>query len=113
MRARIRYASGGRQLRMRPPTNPFASNPTKGRMFTMDRAAEIVAGAFKPLRCVAITVNFASRLEFEVTNGTKSIVRRRIPSDLAQKDLRSEIMRARQDVQDLGYNLDAWEMPSS
>jgi hypothetical protein len=100
---------------MKAPTNRFASNPTKGRMFTMDRAAEIVAGAFEPLPCVAITVNFASRLEFEVTNGTKLIVRRRIPSDLAQKDdnLRSEIMRARQDVEDLGYKLDAWEMPSA
>ena len=98
---------------MKQPSNPFASNPTKGRAFTLERAAEIVGGAFKPLPCVAMTVNFASRIEFEVTNGTKSIVRRRIPSDLAQKDLRSEIMRARQDVQDLGYNLDAWEMPSS
>ena len=41
--------------------------------------------------------------------------RRRIPSDLAQKDynLRSEIMRARQDVQDLGYELHTWEMPSA
>jgi len=105
-----------RQLRMKKqPTNPFASNSMKGRTFTMERAAEIVGGAFKPLRCVATTVNFASRVEFEVTNGTKSIVRRRIPSDLAQKDynLRSEIMRARQDVQDLGYELHTWEMPSA
>src|SRR5262249_30454215 len=99
---------------MKQPTDPFASSPTKGRTFTMERAAEILGGAFKPLPCVATTVNFDSRIEFEVTDGTKSIVRRRIPSDLAQKDynLRSEIMRARQDVQDLGYELAAWEMPS-
>jgi hypothetical protein len=96
-------------------TNPFTTNPTTGQTFTMQRSAEIVGGAFAPLSCVATTVGFGTRVELEVTDGTKTLVKGSIPPDLAQKDynLRNEIMRYRRAVEAQGYKLDAWEMPSA
>jgi hypothetical protein len=96
-------------------TNPFTTNPTMGQTFTMGRAAEIVGGAFAPLPCVATTVGFGTRIELEVTDGKKTLVKGSIPPDLAQRDynLRNEIMRYRRVVEAQGMKLDAWEMPSA
>ena len=99
---------------MKPLTNPFTTNPTQGRSFTMQRSAEIVGGAFAPLPCISTTVGFGTRVEFEVTDGKQTLVKGSIPPDLAQKDynLRNEIMRYRRAVEAHGMKLDAWEMPS-
>jgi len=111
----MRYLSSGEEVTMKQTTNnPFTSNVTSGYTFTMQRSAEIVGGAFAPLPCVAATVGFGTRVEFEVTNGKKTIVKGSIPPDLAQKDynLRNEILRYRRAVEAQGMKLDGWEMPS-
>jgi hypothetical protein len=62
---------------------------------------EIIAGAFKPLSCVAKMANLGARIDYEVTNGKKILVKDSVPSGaLAQKDynLRNTIMRARRTV---------------
>jgi hypothetical protein len=97
-------------------TNPFTTTATTGQTFTMERAAEIFAGAFKPRACDVKTVNVGTRIEYEVSDGKRTLVKGSIPSeDLAQKDynLRNTIMRARRDVEAQGYKLVAWEMPST
>jgi hypothetical protein len=90
-------------------------NQTTGQTFSMERAAEIVQGAFSPLHCVAQTVNFGSRIEFEVTDDVnKRIFKGSITADLAQKDynLRTQILGFRRSIEDQGIKLDPWELPS-
>ena len=86
---------------------------TTGQAFTIDRAAEIVRGAFTPLDCVVETVNLARQIEFLVTHGTQEVFKGTIPAALAQKDydLRAQIMRARDAIDHQGILLFPWEMP--
>ncbi len=90
-------------------------NETEGQTFIIERAAEIVGDAFRPLECIAQTVNFGSRIEFEVSDNGKRVLKNSIPSDLAHKDynLRTQIIAARRVIEEQGRRLDPWEMPSS
>jgi hypothetical protein len=96
-------------------TNHTFTNPTKGATFDIQRAAEIVEGAFAPLTCVARPVNYDSQIEFEVSDGAKTVLKRTIPSDFAHKDynLRTQIMGARRVIEEKGVKLVPWEMPSA
>jgi hypothetical protein len=96
-------------------TNHVFTNPTTGQTFAIHRAAEIVEAPFAPLTCVARSVNYDSQIEFEVSDGTKTVLKRTIPSEFAHKDynLRTQIVGARRAIEAHGVTLAPWEMPSS
>ena len=87
----------------------------KGHTFTMERLVEIFEGAFAPLKCLAEWVNYGNQITFEVRDGTKTLVKGSVASGPAQKDynLRTQITRARRDVEAQDGKLDPWEMPSA
>ena len=72
-------------------------NQTNGRTLSNEQAINILGGAFKPLCCVAQTQNVGTLMVFEVTDGTKRILKQGIPAALAHNDynLRAQIMGAR------------------
>jgi hypothetical protein len=78
-------------------------------------AINILGVAFRPLYCVAQTQNVGTLMVFEVTEGTKRILKQGIPVALAHKDynLRTQIMGARRAIENKGVKLAPWEMPSA
>ncbi len=90
-------------------------NQTNGRILSSERAINILGGAFKPLCCVAQTQNVGTQIVFEVTDGTKRILKQGIPAALAHKDynLRTQIIGARRAIEEKGVKLAPWEMPSA
>jgi hypothetical protein len=61
-------------------------NQPNGRTLSNEQAINILGGAFKPLCCVAQTQNVGTLMVFEVTDGTKRILKQGIPAALAHKD---------------------------
>ena len=89
-------------------------NQTNGKTLCNEQAINILGGAFKPLHCVAETQNVGTRIVFEVSDGTKRILKQGIPAALAHNDynLRTQIMGARRAIEEKGVKLAPWEMPS-
>ena len=79
-------------------------NQPNGRTLSNEQAINILGGAFKPLCCVAQTQNVGTLMVFEVTDGTKRILKQGIPAALAHKDsnLRTQIMGARRAIEERG-----------
>ena len=89
-------------------------NQTNGRTLSSQQAIQILAGAFKPLNCVAQSQNVETQIVFEVSDGCKRILKLGIPAALAHKehDLRTQIMGARRAIEEKGVKLAPWDMPS-
>jgi hypothetical protein len=90
-------------------------NQTNVRTLSSEQAFNILGGAFRPLYCVAQTQNVGTLIVFEVTDGTKTILKQGIPAALAHKDynLRTQIIGARRVIEDKGVKLAPWEMASA
>jgi hypothetical protein len=90
-------------------------NNTNGRTLSSEQALQILGGAFKPLSCVAQSQNVGTQIVFEVSDGTKRLLKQGIPAALAHKDynLRTQIMGARRAIEEKGVKLAPWEMPSA
>jgi hypothetical protein len=89
-------------------------NETNGRTLSSERAFEILRHAFKPLSCVAQSQKIGTLIVFEVSDGTKRILKHGIPAVFAHKDydLRTQIMGVRRVIENKGVKLAPWEMPS-
>jgi hypothetical protein len=86
----------------------------KGRTLSSEQAFEILRHAFKPLSCVAQSQNVGTLIMFEVSDGTKRMLKHGIPAAFAHKDniLRTQIMGVRRVIENKGVKLSPWEMPS-
>jgi hypothetical protein len=65
-------------------------------------------------RSAAKAINIGTHIEFEVTQGGRTLLKHTIPSSLAEREytLRRQIMDARRIVEAAaGMRLDPWEMP--
>ena len=89
-------------------------NETNGRTISSELAIEIIRYAFKPLACVAQLQNVETLVVFEVSDGTKRILKHGIPAAFAHNpyNLRTEIMGVRRAIEKKGMRLAPWEMPS-
>jgi len=89
-------------------------NETNSRILSSERAMEILRYAFKPLTCVAQFQNVGTLVVFEVSDGTKRILKHGIPAAFAHNhyNLRTEIIGVRRAIEKKGLWLAAWEMPS-
>ena len=77
---------------------------TNGRTLSSEQAFEILRHAFKPLFCVAQSQNVGTLIVFEVSDGTKRMLKHGIPAAFAHKDyiLRTQIMNLKTTVP--GFN---------
>jgi hypothetical protein len=89
------------------------TNQTDGKTLSSQQAIQILAGAFKPLNCIARSQNVGTQIVFEVSDGGNRILKLGIPTALAHKDhdLRKQIMGARRAIEEKGVKLAPWEMP--
>ena len=87
-------------------------NQANGRTLSSHQAFEILGGAFKPLNCVAQFRHLGTQIVFEVSDGTKRILKQGMPAAFAHKDyaLRTQIMGARRAIEGKGVKLTPWEM---
>jgi len=88
---------------------------TNGRTLSSELAMEIIRNAFKPLTCVAQFQNVGTLVVFEVSDGTKRLLKHGIPAAFAHNhyNLRTEIMGIRRAIEKKGMMLVPWEMPST
>ena len=77
---------------------------TNGRTLSSEQAFEILRHAFKPLSCVAQCQNVGTLIVFEVSDGTKRMLKHGIPAAFAHKDyiLRSQTMGVRRVIENKG-----------
>jgi len=87
-------------------------NQTSGRTLSNEQAISILAGAFKPLNCVVQSQYLGTQIVFEVSDGTKRILKQGMPAAFAHKGyaLRTQIMGARRAIEGKGVKLTPWEM---
>ena len=83
---------------------------------TVESAAEIIASAFAPLRCVAEPWDYSYRVRFRVFDGAdepllsaEELLR---PQVTDPRRLESIIAQARNNLSDRGHQLLPWEFPS-
>jgi hypothetical protein len=90
-------------------------NETNSTTLSSERAMEILRYAFKPLTCVAQFQNVGTLVVFEVSDGTKRILKHGIPAAFAHNgyNLRTQIMEVRRAIEKKGMRLAPWEMPST
>ena len=90
-------------------------NETNGRTLSSELAMEIIRCAFRPLTCIPQLQNVGTLVIFEVSDGTKKILKHGFPVAFAHNhnNLRTEIMGVRRSIEKKGMRLAPWEMPST